>query len=158
VILDTIIIACNLGQQPNHNFYFYFENGQDTYQILVSTQLGGKVNQIHGLWNKVTVPIPRPKMVYITPIMMTQTNRYMGWPPSILILYINSLRACVRPSVTRRFRVLIRRRNRPGQSDSENGIRPGQSDSVCASVCDHWTQRKVTVDAEKSDGKKIRRP
>jgi hypothetical protein len=35
---------------------------------------------------------------------------------------------------------------------------------VCASVCDHWRQRKVTgkrkvtVDAEKSDGKKIRRP
>jgi len=26
--------------------------------------------------------------------------------------------------------------------------------AVCASVCDHWTQRKVTVDAEKSDGKK----
>jgi hypothetical protein len=39
------------------------------------------------------------------------------------ILYINSLRPCVR-----------------------------------LSVCDHWTQRKVTVDAEKSDGKKIRRP
>ncbi len=53
----------------------------------MSTQLGGKVNQIHGLWNKVTIPIPRPKMVYITPIMMTQTNRYMGWPPSILINY-----------------------------------------------------------------------
>jgi len=51
-----------------------------------------------------------------------------------LILYINSRSASVRPSVTRRFRVLIRRRNRPGQSDSENGIRPGQSDSVCASV------------------------
>jgi hypothetical protein len=36
--------------------------------------------------------------------------------------------------------------------------------SICASVCDHWTQRKVTgkrkvtVDVEKSDGKKIRRP
>jgi len=36
--------------------------------------------------------------------------------------------------------------------------------SVRLSVCDHWTQeksdgkRKVTLDAEKSDGKKIRRP
>jgi hypothetical protein len=30
--------------------------------------------------------------------------------------------------------------------------------TVCAFVCDHWTQRKVTVDAEKSDKKKIRRP
>jgi len=36
--------------------------------------------------------------------------------------------------------------------------------SLSPSVCDHWTQRKVTgkrkvtVDAEKSDGKKIRRP
>ncbi len=85
--------------------------------------------------------------------------------------------------MTRQFRVLIRRRNRPRQSDSENGIRPGQSDSetrqrmhersrknqaasaresasVRASVCDHWTQkkvtgkRKVTMDTEKSDGKK----
>jgi hypothetical protein len=26
--------------------------------------------------------------------------------------------------------------------------------SVRLSVCDHWTQRKVTLDAEKSDGKK----
>jgi hypothetical protein len=26
--------------------------------------------------------------------------------------------------------------------------------SSSSSVCDHWTQRKVTVDAEKSDGKK----
>ncbi len=32
------------------------------------------------------------------------------------------------------------------------------SPSVRLSVCDHWTQRKVTVDVEKSDGKKIRRP
>jgi len=30
--------------------------------------------------------------------------------------------------------------------------------SLSACVYDHWTQRKVTVDAEKSDGKKIRRP
>jgi hypothetical protein len=27
-----------------------------------------------------------------------------------------------------------------------------------ACVCDHWTQRKVTVDVKKSDRKKIRRP
>jgi hypothetical protein len=53
----------------------------------------------------------------------------------------------VRSCVTGRFRVLICRRNRPGQSDSENEIRP-----VRLSVCDHWTHRKVTVDAQKSDG------
>ncbi len=29
---------------------------------------------------------------------------------------------------------------------------------VCMSVYDHWTQRKVTMDTEKSDKKKIRRP
>jgi hypothetical protein len=43
------------------------------------------------------------------------------------ILYINSRSASVR--LMRQFHVLIRRRNRPGQSDSKNGIRPGQSDS-----------------------------
>jgi len=56
----------------------------------------------------------------------------------------------VHPCVTRRFCVLIRRRNRPRQSDSENGIRP-----VRLSVCDHWTHRKVSVDAEKSDGARV---
>jgi len=54
----------------------------------------------------------------------------------------------MRPCVTRRFHVLIRRWNRPEQSDLENEIRP-----VRLSVCDHWTHRKVTVDVEKSDGK-----
>ncbi len=44
------------------------------------------------------------------------------------ILYINSRSPSVCLCVTRQFRVLIRRQNRPGQSDSENGIRPGQSD------------------------------
>jgi hypothetical protein len=44
------------------------------------------------------------------------------------ILYINSRSPSVCLCVTRQFHVLIRRRNRPGQSDSENGIRPGQSD------------------------------
>jgi hypothetical protein len=96
----------------------------------------------------------------------------LGFYPThnLFILYINSLRASVRP--TRQFRVLIRRRNRPGQSDGRtDGQTDGRTDrqifygrtgpdrrplynfdqrslvslSVSGqSVCDHWTQRKVT--------------
>ncbi len=55
-------------------------------------------------------------------------NKTLTTKVKACILYIISRSASVRPSVTRQFRVLIRRRNRPGQSDSENGIRPGQSD------------------------------
>jgi hypothetical protein len=49
-MLDATIIACNLGQEskPSRRMK-YFENGQGTYQILVNTQLGGKVIQIHGI-------------------------------------------------------------------------------------------------------------
>ncbi|CAK9855039.1 unnamed protein product [Sphagnum jensenii] len=59
-------------------------------------------------------------------------GRWDGWTTGeiqgklhfiLVILYINSRSASVCPSVTRQFRVLIRRRNRPGQSD------PGQLDS-----------------------------
>jgi hypothetical protein len=51
------------------------------------------------------------------------------WQPSTYLIYNYNMcvRACVRP--TRQFRVLMDRRNRPGQSDSKNGNRPGQSDS-----------------------------
>jgi len=99
---------------------------------------------------------------------------------------INSRSACVCP--TRQFCVLIHRRNQPGQSDgrTDRQILYGRTGpdrrplynfdqrslvsqsvsgpSVRVSVCDHWTprivrgKRKVTLDAEKSDGKKIRRP
>jgi hypothetical protein len=49
-MLDTTIIPCNIGQEskPSRKTK-YFENGQGTFQILGSTQLGGKINQIHGL-------------------------------------------------------------------------------------------------------------
>jgi len=54
--------------------------------------------------------------------------------------------------------ILIHWQNRPAFSMAKPvlPVRPVfLSDvSVCASVCDHWTQRKVMVDAEKSDGKK----
>jgi len=57
------------------------------------------------------------------------------------ILYINSLRLCVRLSDLTILH-LIHRQNRPTFSMAE---------PVLLSNCDHWTQRKVT-DAEKSDG------
>jgi hypothetical protein len=33
----------------------------------------------------VIIPTSRPQMVYTTPIMTTQTNKSMGWPPPIPI-------------------------------------------------------------------------
>jgi hypothetical protein len=73
---------------------------------------------------------------------------------NLIYKFTTSVRACVcrtrqfrvlirrqnRPGQCR-VRVLIRRQNRPGQSDSENGIPKRE---LVASVCDHWTQRKVT--------------
>jgi len=47
------------------------------------------------------------------------------------ILYINSRSACVRDTTVPRF-------NPPG------GTGPEEPGSVRLSVCDHWTQRKVT--------------
>ncbi len=63
------------------------------------------------------------------------------------ILYINSCSA----SVTRWFRVLIRRRNRPGQSDLENGIRPGQSDSKTGQRAHERSRKNQAASARERD-------
>ncbi len=45
----------------------------------------------------------------------------IGWSPCYIYNYNMCVRPCVRLSVRGRFRVLMDRRNRPGQSDSEKG-------------------------------------
>jgi hypothetical protein len=60
-----------------------FENDQVTYQVLVNIHFGRRVDQTSKVPNKVTIPISRPQTIYKTPIMMTQANRSMGWPPPI---------------------------------------------------------------------------
>jgi hypothetical protein len=51
----------------------------------VNNQLGKRINQTHGILSKVIVPISKLQMIYITPIMMTQANTFVGWPPPIPI-------------------------------------------------------------------------
>jgi hypothetical protein len=53
----------------------------------MSNQLGRKVDQIHGIPSKVIVPISKPQTIYTTPMMMTQANTFVGWPPPIPINY-----------------------------------------------------------------------
>jgi hypothetical protein len=53
----------------------------------VHIQLGQKVVQAHEVLNKVTMLISRPQTVYIMSIMTTQANKYVEWPPLILINY-----------------------------------------------------------------------
>ncbi len=54
------------------------KNDQVTYQTLMSIQLERSAYQIHRVPSRVVVPILRLQMVYITPIMTTQTNIYVG--------------------------------------------------------------------------------
>jgi hypothetical protein len=51
----------------------------------VNTQLGRKTNQTHEVPSRVTMFILKPQMVYIVPIMTTQANIFVGWPPPIPI-------------------------------------------------------------------------
>jgi len=55
--------------------------------VPMSTQFGKRKNQTYEVPSKVTIPISRPQMLYTSPMMMTQANRSMGWPPPILLNY-----------------------------------------------------------------------
>jgi hypothetical protein len=54
------------------------KNDQVTYQTPMSIQLGKSAYQTHRVPSRVIMPILKLQMVYITPIMTTQTNRYVG--------------------------------------------------------------------------------
>jgi hypothetical protein len=54
------------------------KNDQLTYQTLMSIQLGRNAYQIHRVPSRVMMHILRLQMVYITTIMTTQTNIYLG--------------------------------------------------------------------------------
>jgi len=62
-----------------------FENGQATHHKPMTTQVGKCIDQIYEDLNKVTIPISKPQTMYTTMFMATQANRYVGWPPSILL-------------------------------------------------------------------------
>jgi hypothetical protein len=53
--------------------------------------------------------------------------------------------------VTRQFRVLIHRRNRLGQLDSENGIWPGQSDSKTRQRAHERSRKNQATSARERD-------
>jgi hypothetical protein len=55
--------------------------------VPMSTQFGKRENQNYEVPSKVTIPISRRQFVYTSPMMMTQANRSMGWPPPILFKY-----------------------------------------------------------------------
>jgi ribosomal protein L6P/L9E len=85
-MLNTITVAYKFRQEyKSSKRRKQTKNGQVAYQVLVSTQLGRKTNQTHEVPSKVTMPIPKPQTIYTTPIMTTQANIFVGWPPSIPI-------------------------------------------------------------------------
>jgi hypothetical protein len=83
---DTLVVACKFKQEfePSRRRK-QSKNGQGTYQILVNNQLGRRVDQTRGILSKVIVSISKRQTLYTTPIMMTQANTFVGWPPPIPI-------------------------------------------------------------------------
>jgi hypothetical protein len=53
--------------------------------VPMSIQFGKRENQNYEVPSRVIIPISRLQLVYTSPMMMTQTNRSMGWPPLILL-------------------------------------------------------------------------
>jgi hypothetical protein len=54
----------------------------------VSSQFGRIADETYEHPSRVTIPISRPQMVYIMPIMTTQANKFiLGWPPLIPLNY-----------------------------------------------------------------------
>ncbi len=49
----------------------------------MNIQVGTQVYQIYEDPSRVIIPILRPQMMYTTPIITTQTNRFVGWTPLI---------------------------------------------------------------------------
>ncbi len=65
-MLEIPIVACKLIKKSKPLIMKYFENGQGTYQILMSTQFRKSINQTHKVPCRVTTLISRPQMVYNT--------------------------------------------------------------------------------------------
>jgi hypothetical protein len=84
----TTTIAYKLGQEvePSRRGN-QSKNDQATYQVLMNTQVGKQANQIYEDPSWVTIPISRPQTMYTTSIIMTQTNKSVGWPPLIILNY-----------------------------------------------------------------------
>jgi len=58
-------------------------NGQTTYQAPMNIQFERRADQIYEDPSWVIVPISRLQMVHTMPIMTTQANKFIGWPPLI---------------------------------------------------------------------------
>jgi hypothetical protein len=80
VMPNTTIVACKFKQNFNEPLKKkkHFKNDQTTYQTPMSIQLRRNADQTHRVPSKVIMPILKLQMVYIAPIMTTQTNRYVG--------------------------------------------------------------------------------
>lgn len=80
-MLEIDIVAYKLGQKVEPSRRSQSKNGQATYQVQMSIQVGRRAHQIYEDRSRVMVPISKPQMVYITPIVITQENKYVGWLP-----------------------------------------------------------------------------
>jgi hypothetical protein len=86
VMPNIIIITCKLGQKSKPSKRRnQSKSGQATYMVPMTTQFGKRENQNYEVPSRVTIPILRPQLVYTSPMMMTQANRSMGWPPPSLL-------------------------------------------------------------------------
>jgi hypothetical protein len=54
-----------------------------THHVLMNIQVGRWADQIYEDPSWVTIPVSRPKKMYTTPIIPTQANTSLGWPPPI---------------------------------------------------------------------------
>jgi hypothetical protein len=82
-MLEIVIVAYKLGQKVEPSRRSQSKNGQATYEIPMSIQVGRRIDQIYEDPRQVMVPISKPQTVYITLIVITQINKYVGWPPLI---------------------------------------------------------------------------
>jgi hypothetical protein len=80
-MLEIDIVAYKLGQKVEPSRRNQSKNGQATYQVQMSIHVGRRADQIYEDRSQVMVPISKPQMVYITPIVITQVNKYVGWLP-----------------------------------------------------------------------------
>jgi hypothetical protein len=90
VMPNIVTITCKLGQESEPSKErIQSKSGQVTYMPMVpmSTQFGKRETQTYEVPSRVTISISRPQTIYTSPMMMTQANRSMGWPPPIVLNY-----------------------------------------------------------------------
>jgi hypothetical protein len=71
-MLNIVVVVYKFKQESKSSKRrIQTNNGQSAYQVPVNTQFERRTNQTHEVPSSVTMPISKPQMVCITPIMIT---------------------------------------------------------------------------------------